>query len=465
MSIGIEHIGFSGQQNLGLSADAYARLQSVSAALVRSIISRYGIPATRITRDQVLGVQKDPTKLAGLIGHMDIPNPSPGLRCSGQWGGVDCHTDPGVWDWNRYLSLITGPAGDFSFSWSPYVIPLVPQGNSYIYTPISITSLNSFGFPVKLSLTNPPAGVTATFTPATITAPINGSAATVLKVQTISTTPTGYYSLNILGSGGTTNRSTTVPFNVVPGTGTIQINAKLSGNNWTGQITSYTASGSSNLYKGSTIPATMNNVPVGQYTVSVSGGPGLLSSITPSATQAVVAGQTTAYTLNFVPAVPPLSSSCSLQPTMLMLGGTTALKVNINGGRGPYQITAAGQNLGQQTTTTLKPTQTGTFTAQVVVKDSSGLQAATSCAAQVYPPLTASCTAKPNPAKVNQTVTWQATGAGGSGSYSYGWLNGTTTSSYSKSYTSAQTVSNQVTITDRQLNSSKTGYCSLTVQK
>jgi hypothetical protein len=80
-------------------------------------------------------------------------------------------------------------------------------------------------------------------------------------------------------------------------------------------------------------------------------------------------------------------------------------------------------------------------------------------------PLGVGCVAIPNPVRINQSITWQAQVQGGSGSYSYVWLNGITASSYSKSYTAIGSVANWVIVTDRVLNQSKTANCSLSVTK
>lgn len=43
----------------------------------------------------------------GIIAHADIPNPIPGVRCNGQWGGASCHSDPGPkFDWTRLAGYI-----------------------------------------------------------------------------------------------------------------------------------------------------------------------------------------------------------------------------------------------------------------------------------------------------------------------------------------------------------------------
>lgn len=81
-SIGIEHEGYVSQPDTWYT-DAMYR---ASAALVRDICDRYGIPKDR----------------AHIIGHNEVP----GCSTAGG-GGSGCHTDPGSgWDWDYYISLV-----------------------------------------------------------------------------------------------------------------------------------------------------------------------------------------------------------------------------------------------------------------------------------------------------------------------------------------------------------------------
>jgi hypothetical protein len=80
------------------------------------------------------------------------------------------------------------------------------------------------------------------------------------------------------------------------------------------------------------------------------------------------------------------------------------------------------------------------------------------------PPLSAYCYAWPNPVSTYQWISWQAVGQGGSGSYSYNWLNGTMSTNYSKYYMSRGIVYNWVVVTDRVTGQSTKAYCSLSVQ-
>ncbi|MCJ7576421.1 MAG: hypothetical protein MUO80_07115 [Dehalococcoidia bacterium] len=83
------------------------------------------------------------------------------------------------------------------------------------------------------------------------------------------------------------------------GTGTIDVNAVLCGNPWTGNV-SYTLTGPSTI-NGNNVSASFG-VPTGNWTCAyISGGPdgAFLVDITPSATQTVSKDQTTTFVLNF----------------------------------------------------------------------------------------------------------------------------------------------------------------------
>ncbi|GGA53756.1 hypothetical protein GCM10011507_01130 [Edaphobacter acidisoli] len=99
--------------------------------------------------------------------------------------------------------VVPGPP-DFNTSASPSS-QTVTQGNSTTYT-ASISPLSGFTGTVAFSVSGLPAGATASFTPASITASGNST----LAVSTASTTPTGTYTLTITGTDGTLSHSATV---------------------------------------------------------------------------------------------------------------------------------------------------------------------------------------------------------------------------------------------------------------
>ncbi len=85
-SVGIEHEGY-------ISECSYYtdELYAGSAALTRDIASRQGVPLDR----------------SHIIGHDEVPDPD-----GSGYGGSGHHTDPGdCWDWDYYMTLLTGGSG------------------------------------------------------------------------------------------------------------------------------------------------------------------------------------------------------------------------------------------------------------------------------------------------------------------------------------------------------------------
>jgi N-acetyl-anhydromuramyl-L-alanine amidase AmpD len=83
-AINIEHEGFAIDGRTWYTDRMYEQ----SAALVRYLAAKYGIPLDR----------------AHILGHDDVPAPIPSLQASMHW-------DPGpFWDWNRYMALIGAAA-------------------------------------------------------------------------------------------------------------------------------------------------------------------------------------------------------------------------------------------------------------------------------------------------------------------------------------------------------------------
>ncbi len=86
-SIGIEHEGYVEDPGTWYTDAMYRS----SAALTADIAARQGVSLDR----------------SHIIGHAEVPG------CpSGSGGGSSCHTDPGSgWDWDYYMSLVTGSGG------------------------------------------------------------------------------------------------------------------------------------------------------------------------------------------------------------------------------------------------------------------------------------------------------------------------------------------------------------------
>lgn len=210
----------------------------------------------------------------------------------------------------------TSGHADFSVSTSTVAV-WIARGTSASF-PVTVQSIDGFNSPVTLSVSGLPAGASAA---SKTVQPVNGSATTTLSVSTSSSTPTGAFSLTFTGTCGTLTRRTSVTLNINPPPGAITVNAKLNGSSWVGPV-SYYVTGPSILF-GSSVPGTTNGMVSGRYTIgSISGAPGALSSVSPSATQTLSPGGTITFTLNFVltpPAAPSNLSGNAISSTKVAL--------------------------------------------------------------------------------------------------------------------------------------------------
>jgi hypothetical protein len=106
-------------------------------------------------------------------------------------------------------------AADFAISSSPSALTIA-RGSSGTST-ITTTLSGSFNSAVALTASGLPAGVTASFSPASIAAPGAGSATLTISVG--STTAVGTYSVTVNGSGGSLTRATAIDLTVTSGSG------------------------------------------------------------------------------------------------------------------------------------------------------------------------------------------------------------------------------------------------------
>ncbi len=125
-----------------------------------------------------------------------------------------------TWDATSQVLIIDRTGGttvdvlsstDFSLSVSP-ASQTIAQGSSTSYT-VTVTALNGFNGDVGLDVNGLPDGATASLSPTSVT----GSGSSVLNVTTSSDTPTGSYSLTIVGSANGSNVSTRSTLNVTSG--------------------------------------------------------------------------------------------------------------------------------------------------------------------------------------------------------------------------------------------------------
>jgi uncharacterized membrane protein/regulation of enolase protein 1 (concanavalin A-like superfamily) len=198
--------------------------------------------------------------------------------------------------------IVQGPA-DFTLTASPSSQTVV-VGNGTTYT-ASISPLNSYTGTATLSVSGLPAGVTASFNPATITASGNST----LTITTASTTTAGTYTLTISATDGALTHTTTVTLvvqgapdfsltatpgsqTVTQGNGTTYTTSISALNSYTGTVsfsvsglptgatasfspTSVTTSGSSTL-----TVSTATTTPAGTYTLTISATDGTLTHTT-----------------------------------------------------------------------------------------------------------------------------------------------------------------------------------------
>lgn len=108
----------------------------------------------------------------------------------------------------------TVSAQNFTFTMEPSSLTLVPgQSASFV---ISLTPLNGFTNPVTLSVSTLPSGVTAVFSPQTLTPP----GTSLLTLNATTNAANGTFTLNVTGTGGgitnTTSSSVSVSFGLLP---------------------------------------------------------------------------------------------------------------------------------------------------------------------------------------------------------------------------------------------------------
>jgi len=128
---------------------------------------------------------------------------------------------------------------------------------------------------------------------------------------------------------------------------------------------------------------------------------------------------------SMVALIAPLQVSCSASPNPARIDENVSFIANVSGGNGFYTYLWSGACRGFSPVCHRSFSAAGTYTAYLLVI--SGLQSkSTFCSVRVNqppppPPLSVSCNASPNPANVNQTVSFIANVSGGSSSYTYNW--------------------------------------------
>jgi hypothetical protein len=134
------------------------------------------------------------------------------------WYTQEYEQSTGAFNWStriatfKFPSCTTTATPDFSVSASPSSVT-VAQGGSGTST-ITLGSLNGFSSAVSLSATGVPSGVTASFSPGSVTPPANGSGASTLTLTASSSATTGTAVVTVTGTSGSTSHSTTLNLTV-----------------------------------------------------------------------------------------------------------------------------------------------------------------------------------------------------------------------------------------------------------
>ncbi len=309
------------------------------------------------------------------------------LSLTGPCVGYTGPTDVQIFQDNVYgtfmFSFVNGPqAPDFSVCADTPFPPLtINTGASNFYT-VSTSSINGFSGAVALSVSGLPAGVTASFSPASITAP----ATSKLTVNVAPSAAAGVYTLTITGTNGGLSRSTTALLRVkavpvfalsatpatqavvVGGSTTYAVSSTalngLTGNmalTVTGLPTGATATFSPSTIVGSTGTSTLTvttsgTTPTVNSTLTIQGTNGAVVQTAPvtlsvvdftvaatPATQQVVIGASTTYTVSstaingfngtVTPTVTglPAGATATFSPATITGSGTTVLTITTSG--------------------------------------------------------------------------------------------------------------------------------------
>jgi len=272
---------------------------------------------------------------------------------------------------------------------------------------VSVSAINGFDSPVTLAVTGVPAGVTVTFSPASVT----GSAGSTLSFAAAATAVPGTYPLTVTGTSGSTVETASLSlivafspqFSITASSATVNLPV---GTNPTDSFTitfeggltgsvSISATGAPNGMQinfapnsvnapGGTISANFSvqsSTPAGSYPINIVGTNGTITKSVPITV--IVPGSGGSFTLS------PSATSLSIAQ-----GGTAtdAITVTDAGGfTGTVTLTASSSNSGvtatvSGTTVTVAATSTATGTATITVTGTSGTTTETTSIAVTVTP-------------------------------------------------------------------------------
>ncbi|MEM3527301.1 MAG: CFI-box-CTERM domain-containing protein [Candidatus Bathyarchaeia archaeon] len=186
----------------------------------------------------------------------------------------------------NYTLVVTGTAELISYGYSQrihswavtvrvsgfYIVPSPPEksvivGKSTTLN-IGVQSVGTFSSSVTLSASNVPAGMTATFNPASVLPPPGGRGSSILTISTAPTLAQGTYYLTIRGTSGSLTSSEYIKINVGNFTVTVAPSSRTAAQDST---TTFTVTGTSSDEYSATMTLTVSGLPAGvDYTFSPS---------------------------------------------------------------------------------------------------------------------------------------------------------------------------------------------------
>lgn len=280
---------------------------------------------------------------------------------------------------------ITGPP-DFTVAASPSSLTVIQGSNNS--TTVNVGSLNNFNGAVNLSISGLPSGVTATFSPVSVTPPAGGSASSTLTLAASATATTGSFTVSITGTSGSTSHSTAVTltiaakdFSVGASPSSVSVTSGGSSATSTVTITSLNGFNSATSLSISGLPSGVT-ASFSPTSVTPPAGGSASSTLTLTASSAAAAGtftltvtgsagslqHSTTVTLRVTAGNNPVPSISSISPSTAFSGGPGfTLTVNGSGFVSSSVINVqVGNTFGPRPTTFVSPTQ---LTVQITAND------------------------------------------------------------------------------------------------
>ena len=228
-------------------------------------------------------------------------------------------TATGIADKTTTVTLTVAAAAGFTIAASPTALTIAPGANQT--SSISIVRTN-FTTDVALSLVNPPAGITGTFTPATLTGTTLTSS---LQVNVAGTVQPGTYPLTVQGVGGSVTQTATINLTVPAAGSTVTLAM---------QPTSLS------IQQGASGSATLNLTRTnftGNVTPSVTGNPaGMTVTFNPNP----ITGNSAQVTVNVGASVPAATYPLTITGAAGAAGNpTTTLSVQVTAQSGGQNLT------------------------------------------------------------------------------------------------------------------------------